>query len=1037
MQHKHYFVALLCGALCLTGCLKNEESLSVAEVRNAKANELNASAELKKAQATAETVLANAQAELLKAQAEVEKAQATKIKAEADLVQVQADLLAVEVELAKVNVQSAKVALEEKKLELAAQEKALEVLIAECDAVLAQIAGELEAMQYQLEAEKYAQMLALAEAEEAYNDYLAGLDAEDEAAFQAAIAMYFNLQNAILEAQIEINENNIAITQLNALEDANYDALVDQYYELLNEEELTAALVAQAQQYIDKAEEYLEYDSEFIETALDEVNLALIDAYNDASDALSAYQAEETKRVALGRAFMGENWTPSSWNPFPNPSGEYTYRYSEYALDYYMWDNDDNIIEWVDYLRALGAYWEEVIVKEKDGDEIWAYQLGYDDENGEFVPLFTDQYYFGEPVFYDEDEAAAAAKDEATGVYGEYFYRYHYTVVPAETDLETLTAFVDAYVANEKAAVDEKKAAAKELSEEVKAQAEAAVEFFETAKAEYEAYIEAVEPKFEAAEEALEEAQETQGEKAEALGEAFVALGMASIDDHEVEEVAKVFRDAFAAKQEADQAVVDAQDALVDAGAALEDEEAAIIATYGGADIKEALFNRDFAIATAKKELKEAQDAITTAVQKAYDDAKKATEDAEKAVADAQKVVETTLAAYRAALIADEAASTEATQKKVTDTKKDYDDAKADLESKVGARNDAWAHYRVEGEGELAHETGDIAEDYNAKKNTITAKENALEEKQTAAAEEDEALTTAQEAIELAEGELEAAVAAQEDADEALAAAFEDFLAALQALNGEEMTAVAEAFEAWGEANTAVEEAEDAIAELEDTYWHYYPYKAILFAGDEEAGEDPSEFMQAYADAKEALETLPADYSEVGIPVAYEDYVEGLNDYLKNIEETVEKCMTLLKTYENNYRPAYAAGIEEFNKQDEATIKVYFDYATAQMYVQYLLGVKAMLVPCTFINEDGEVQGVEAYIAEWQEYIDGLYEDLQVLEDAFDDAFDEYQYDYSNIYQIERLTLRNEQLEACIAIWEIELEKYEEIINEWLAQNAA
>ena len=1036
MQHKHYFVALLCGALCLTGCLKNEESLSVAEVRNAKANELNASAELKKAQATAETVLANAQAELLKAQAEVEKAQATKIKAEADLVQVQADLLAVEVELAKVNVQSAKVALEEKKLELAAQEKALEVLIAECDAVLAQIAGELEAMQYELEAEKYAQMLALAQAEEAYNDYLAGLEAEDAADFQAAIAMYFHLQNAILEAEIEINENEIAITQLNALEDDNYDALVDQYYELLNEEELTAALVAQAQQYIDKAEEYLEYDSEFIEAALDEVNLALIDAYNDASDALSAYQAEVTKRVALGRAFMGENWTPSNWNPFPNPSGDYTYRYSEYALDYYMWDND-NVINWEDYLLALGAYWKRVILKEKDGDELWGWQLGYDDENEEFVPLFTDQYYFGEPVYYDEEEAAAAAEDEAAGVYGEYFWKYHYTVVPAETDIETLTAFVDAYVANVKADVDERKAAAKELSEEVKAQAEAAVEFFETAKAEYEAYIEAVEPKFEAAEEALEEAQETQGEKAEALGEAFVALGMASIDDHEVEEVAKVFRDAFAAKQEADQAVADAEDEVTAAEGELADVEATIMSTYGGADLKEALFNRDFAIATAKKELKEAQDAITTAVQEEYDGAKKATEDAEKAVADAQEDVETTLAAYRAALIADETASTEATQKAVTETKKAYDDACETLTAAEGARSDAWADYRVVGEGELAHETGDIAEAYNEKKNAITAKENALEEKQTAAEEEDEALTTAQEAIELAKAEVETAVAAQEDADEALAAAFEDFLAALQALNGEEMTAVAEAFEAWGEANTAVEEAEDAIAELEDTYWHYYPYKAILFAGDEEAGEDPSEFMQAYADAKEALETLPADYSDAGIPVAYEDYVEGLDDYLKGIEERVEKCMTLLKTYENNYRPAYAAGIEEFNKQDEATIKAYFDYATAQMYVQYLLGVKAMLVPCTFINEDGEVQGVEAYIAEWQEYIDGLYEDLQVLEDAFDDAYDEYLYDYSNIYQIERLTLRNEQLEACIAIWEIELEKYEEIINEWLAQNAA
>ena len=82
MQKKSLLVALFCGALCLTGCLKNEESASVEQVRLAKAEELKASAALKNAKAQAEVIYANAeatlkqaQAALLNAQAETEKAQ--------------------------------------------------------------------------------------------------------------------------------------------------------------------------------------------------------------------------------------------------------------------------------------------------------------------------------------------------------------------------------------------------------------------------------------------------------------------------------------------------------------------------------------------------------------------------------------------------------------------------------------------------------------------------------------------------------------------------------------------------------------------------------------------------------------------------------------------------------------------------------------------------------------------------------------------------------------------------------------------------
>lgn len=999
----------------------------MAEVRNAKANELNASAELKKAQATAQTVLANAQAELLKAQAEVEKAQATKIKAEADLVQVQADLLAVEVELAKVNVQSAKIALEEKKLELAAQEKALELLIAQCDAALETLALELENMKLELEAEKYDQMLALVQAEEAYKEYLEGLEAEDAADFQAAIAMYFHLQSAILEAQIQMNENEIEMAKLQAQDDANYDALVDQYYELLAEEERVEALVAQAQQYIDKAEEYLDYTGEELEAAQDQLNLMLIDAYNEAGALYAEYSAIRGKYTDIET----DTWWGLYNSLFLDYYNNYTYRYSEFAHGHEMYDEKWGEVPFFEILEmTVGAYWDEVLVDEATDD--WADVFGYDDpETEEFVVLFTAPRDNGQYAYYSPDEETLKVDDEK-GIYPYVYGTWpgtHYE--PGEINVEAINAIVDAYITARNEEVAERKAAAKELADEVKAQAEAVVAAFETVIPEYEAYVEAVGPKFEAAEKAVEEAEEVQGEKAEALGEAFAALGVAAIDDHEVEEVAKAFRDAFAAKQEADQAVVEAQDALVDAGAALADVEAAITAAHEGTDVNDAIYKRDLAIKAAKDAVTAAKAALTPEIEETYKTAKSTTATKEAAVETAQATVQEKLDALNAATALYAAGGI--TEEKFNEAKKAYEDACTALGTAKEERATAWEAYRLVGE----EETGTAAEAYNEKKDAIDEKEAALELLEEEAAFEDEALADAKEAIELAEGVLEEAVAAQEDADEALAAAWEDFAAAMESQYGEQMAAVAEAFEAYGEANTAVEEAEDALEELEATYMKYYMYKAILFEGDEETGEEPSAFMQAYAAAKEAVETLEADYAEVGIPIAYEDYIEGLDSQLEEDLTLAENFRATVAKYQEVYRASFVEAVEAFNAKDEEAKEAYFEYYAADAYVDFLEALKDMLVECTFYNENGELVSVEDYIAGLQEYIDGLYEDLQELEDAFDEAYETYMYDYDPIYAISRLQLQNEQLEACIAIWEIELEKYEEIINEWLAQNAA
>ena len=126
MQKKSLLVALFCGALCLTGCIKNEESASVAQVRIAKANELNSIADLNKAKAAAEAVYAQAELTLAQAEAELKKAEAAVKNAEAATEKVRAELLAVQVKLAEVKVEEEKVKLQMMEADLEARLAALE-----------------------------------------------------------------------------------------------------------------------------------------------------------------------------------------------------------------------------------------------------------------------------------------------------------------------------------------------------------------------------------------------------------------------------------------------------------------------------------------------------------------------------------------------------------------------------------------------------------------------------------------------------------------------------------------------------------------------------------------------------------------------------------------------------------------------------------------------------------------------------------------------------------------------------------------------
>jgi len=167
MQKKSLLVALFCGALCLTGCLKNEESASVSQVRIAKANELNSLAALNEAKAQAEVIYANAEATIAKAEAALREAQAALTLAQAETEKVRAELLKVEVKLAEVKVDEEKVKLQMMEADLTARLAYLEVELAAAEAAKqgwANVLADLVA-QAQINAVENAQSLLEAEAE--------------------------------------------------------------------------------------------------------------------------------------------------------------------------------------------------------------------------------------------------------------------------------------------------------------------------------------------------------------------------------------------------------------------------------------------------------------------------------------------------------------------------------------------------------------------------------------------------------------------------------------------------------------------------------------------------------------------------------------------------------------------------------------------------------------------------------------------------------------------------------------------------------
>ncbi len=342
MQKKSLLVALFCGALCLTGCLKNEESASVAQVRIAKANELNSIANLNEAKAAAEAVYAQAESTL-------KQAQAALINAQAETEKVRAEILKVQVKIQEVK-------LEEEKVELQKQQAQLEVLLARAEADKQYWANVLEDLIAQAEINAIENTQAILQAEKDFQDWVytqAEIDADK--ALEAADKYY----GALAEIQA-LKFEELETKALQALAENGAIAVKKAiHYQM---EQIDKA-IAEKEAIVAALKERQYMSTEEAKAAMKEAWDNLNDAYTAYMEALNAQDAADDVRwnVWNKNAEFMDNWyvfqnyfynnfpmqgnwyTPEAWEEAGiAQTTYYNFVYDDEGNEVFLWNWEDN-----------------------------------------------------------------------------------------------------------------------------------------------------------------------------------------------------------------------------------------------------------------------------------------------------------------------------------------------------------------------------------------------------------------------------------------------------------------------------------------------------------------------------------------------------------------------------------------------------------------------------------------------------------------------------------------------------------------------
>ena len=404
MRKKLTLVALFCGALCLTGCLKTgEESQSVKDVRNSIANEHNSIAALNNAKAQAEIIYANAEATLKQAEAELKKAQAALILAQTETEKIRT-------ELQKVNVKLAEAKLAEEQVELAKKQAELEKLLAEVEAAKAKAEADKQhwanvLAQAQADAAKAEinNALAILKAQEELEAYVLTLEAQKADSVKKYANLYFAAQKKVSELQLQqiVIKAEKALVETGvkqAKKSINFE--IDQINDKIAENEAIAKALAQK----------LTMDPKEAEAALKEARIELTDAYNDYMNAMDASTAA---------------W--DAYYELDNMSADYTFG-------------------WPEFTNAIKAAlpWDTYEIETGYGEVSFT---GYYNDDDEFVPLYNREQEVWIPERYPDVEVYNP---------GDFMVLGHPAILPATIYYDNIEEAFEGVVEDYEAEIAEK-----------------------------------------------------------------------------------------------------------------------------------------------------------------------------------------------------------------------------------------------------------------------------------------------------------------------------------------------------------------------------------------------------------------------------------------------------------------------------------------------------------------------------------------------------------------------------------------------------
>lgn len=439
-----------CFALLLSSCVTNEESQSVTNIRDAKAEHLKSLATLNNAEAAAAKTLADAEAALKAAQAKAEEAKAKEAEAQAKLLEAQAEnskiIAAAEAELLKAQaaleaakaakqeqeaallaeqVKAAQAELEALKAEYAARVAQAEQAKAEAELAKAKAVAELELVTINAKAALAAAKQALATAEQDLKDELERIDAENTVDVMVLFYAYQQLANELLDAESTLVDYK---TQL-ALAQEGLVTAQEAIAALVEISEEGIALIKQEIAYAElklaKLQSLLSIDVEELEARLEELtSVELTNAYNEAVVAqMTLSKVEAAQSEAIDAVFNGTWASKFAYNQWGGEvfhtgymdanGNDMTAEFNEYESNLFNW-----VTSWEEYEEALAEWMEENGVFEVYG----VFQEGEADPvTGKVPEVFVPM--IGVNVAWAEEPVAIDYTLE--NVEGEFAYTYN------------------------------------------------------------------------------------------------------------------------------------------------------------------------------------------------------------------------------------------------------------------------------------------------------------------------------------------------------------------------------------------------------------------------------------------------------------------------------------------------------------------------------------------------------------------------------------------------------------------------------------